>query len=107
MHAQLCSTLCDPMDYSPPVSSSMAFSRQEYWSRLLFPSPGNLLDLGIEPVSPAWQADSLLLSHWGSPLGHLYVFFEEVPIRSSAHFSIGMFVFIVVELYELFVYFGK
>ena len=41
--AQSCPTLCDPMDSSlhqaPP---SMGFSRQEYWSGLLFPSPGNL-----------------------------------------------------------------
>ena len=32
---------------------------QEYWSRLPFPSAGDLLDPGIEPGSPAWQADSL------------------------------------------------
>ena len=38
---------------------SMGFSRQEYWSELLFPSPGELPDLGIEPRSPALQADSL------------------------------------------------
>ena len=41
--------------------------RQEYWSRLLFPSPGDLLDPGIKPMSPAWQVDSLRLSHLGSP----------------------------------------
>ena len=46
---------------------SMGFARQEYWSGLLFPSPGDLPDLGIDPVSPAWQADSLPLSHLGSP----------------------------------------
>ena len=39
---------------------SMGFSRQEYWSGLLFPSPGDLLDPGIRPWSPALQADSLL-----------------------------------------------
>ena len=38
---------------------SMEFSRQEYWSELLFPSPGDLPDLGIEPPSPIVQADSL------------------------------------------------
>ena len=37
----------------------MEFSRQEYWSGLPFPSPGDLPDPGIEPVSPAFQADSL------------------------------------------------
>ena len=48
-----CAQLCDPMDYSPP---SMGFSREEYWSGLLFPSPGDLPDPGIEPAfltSPA------------------------------------------------------
>ena len=38
---------------------SMGFSRQEYWSGLLFPSPGDLPDPGIEPRSPALQADFL------------------------------------------------
>ena len=37
----------------------MGFSRQEYWSGLPFPSPEDLPDPGIEPRSPAWQADSL------------------------------------------------
>ena len=37
---------------------SMGFSRQEYWSGLPFPFPGDLPDPGIEPVSPASQADS-------------------------------------------------
>ena len=51
---------------------SMGFSRQEYWSRLLCPLPGDLPDAGIKLMSPAaatLQADSLLLSNWGSPLG--------------------------------------
>ena len=38
---------------------SMELSRQEYWSGLPFPSPGDLPDPGIEPGSPALQADSL------------------------------------------------
>ena len=39
---------------------SMGLSRQECWSGLPFPSPGDLPDLGIEPGSPTLQADSLL-----------------------------------------------
>ena len=39
---------------------SMGFSRQEYWSGLPFPSPGDLPNPGIKPESPAWQLDSLL-----------------------------------------------
>ena len=42
------------------VSLSMGFPRQEYWSGLPFPSPGDLFNLGSEPGSPALQADSLL-----------------------------------------------
>ena len=38
---------------------SMEFSRQEHWSGLPFPSPGDLSDPGIEPGSPGFQADSL------------------------------------------------
>ena len=41
---------------APP---SMGFSRQEYWSGLPFPSPGELPNPGIEPRSPAWYADAL------------------------------------------------
>ena len=41
------------------VALSMEFSRQKYWSGLPFPSPGDLPHPGIEPGSPALQADSL------------------------------------------------
>ena len=43
--------------YQAPLS--MGFSRQEYWSGLLFPFPGDLPDPGIEPRSPTLQADAL------------------------------------------------
>ena len=60
--------LCDPMDYiayqAPP---SMEFSRQEYWSGLPFPSPGDLPDPGIEPGSPALQIDALPSEPPGKP----------------------------------------
>ena len=52
--AHWCPTLCYPMDCrNHQASLSMGFSRQEYWSRLPFPTSGDLLDPGIEPVSPA------------------------------------------------------
>ena len=53
--AQLCLTLCDPMDCSLP-DSFVEFSKQEYWSELPFPSPGDLPKPGIEPGSPAKAA---------------------------------------------------
>ena len=56
---RLCPTLCDPVDCTQQAPLSMEFPRQEYWSGLSFPSPGDLLNPGIEPGSPALQADSL------------------------------------------------
>ena len=53
--AQLCPALYDPM-----APLSMEFSRQEYWSGLTFPFPGDLPDPGLAPGSPALQEDSLL-----------------------------------------------
>ena len=51
---QLCPTLCNPINCSPPQAPlSMGFSRQEYWSGLPFPPPGDLLNPGIEPASLA------------------------------------------------------
>ena len=55
-----------PGTAAPKVPLSMGFSRWGYWSGLLFLTPGNLPDPGIEPTSLTWQADSL-------PLSHLYV----------------------------------
>ena len=53
-----CPTLCNPIDYQAPPS--MGFSRQEYWSGLPFPSPGDLPNPGIEPGSPTLQTGALL-----------------------------------------------
>ena len=60
----------DPTDCSLQAPLSMGFPRQEYWSGLPFPTPGDLPDPGIEPASLAplhWQTDSLPLRHQGSP----------------------------------------
>ena len=55
------------------ASLSMGFSRQEYWCGLPCPPPGDLPNPGIKPASPALQADSLLLSLWGSPQDFVYL----------------------------------
>ena len=52
---------------APP---SMGFSRQEFWSGLPFPSPGDLPYPGIEPRSPALQADALTTEPPGKPQSH-------------------------------------
>ena len=51
--------------HAPP---SMGFSRQEYWSGLPFPSPGDLPNPGIKPRSPALQADALSSEPPGKPM---------------------------------------
>ena len=56
---QLCLTLATPWTVACQAPLSMGFSRQEYWGGLPFPSPRDLPDPGIEPESPALQADSL------------------------------------------------
>ena len=50
---QSCLTLCEPRTVARQAPLSMRFSRQEYWSGLLCPSPGDLPNPGIEPRSPA------------------------------------------------------
>ena len=56
---QFCLTLFKPMDCGPQGSSVHGFCRQEYWRRLPFLSPEVLSNPGVEPGSPALQADSL------------------------------------------------
>ena len=67
-----CVQLCGTMDCSPPDSSSVAFPRQEYWSGMPCPPPGNLPDTGIKPeslVSHTLPVNCLPWSHRGSPIG--------------------------------------
>ena len=74
---RLFTTLWTAADQAP---LSMGFSRQEYWSGLTQPPPGDLPDPGIEPMSPALQADSLPQSHWGSPIsGYTQIFLNPWP----------------------------
>ena len=56
--AKSCPTLVIPWTVACQAPLSMRFSRQEYWSGLPFPSPGDLPNPGIEPRSPALQGDS-------------------------------------------------
>ena len=58
--AKLCTTIVTPSTVACQVPLSLGFSRQEYWSGLPFPSPGDLPNPGIELRSPALQVDSLL-----------------------------------------------
>ena len=64
------------------VPLSMGFSRQEYWSGLPYPSPGDLPNLGTEPRSPALQANSLP----SEPLGKLVVCWGKMNKQGTKDF---------------------
>ena len=94
--------LCDPMDCSPPGSSVHGFSRQEYWSGLPYPPPGDLPDPGIEPASltspvlaggsfstsPTWDG-SLQLTYFWHPHSHSHlsqpksIFLEGITLKTT------------------------
>ena len=61
------SDFATPWTVAHQAPPSMGFSRQEYWSGLPFPSPGDLPDPGIEPRSPTLQADALTSEPPGKP----------------------------------------
>ena len=69
----------------------MGFSRQEYWSGLPFPSPGDLPDPGIEPGSPEFQADAVTTEPPGKPVDisnmkHIINFDLPSDIEEYVHF---------------------
>ena len=66
----------------------MGFSRQEYWSGLPFPSPGDLSNPGIEPLSPALQADTLTSEPPGKPQSHVQLFVTPWTVSCQASLSI-------------------
>ena len=66
-HVRLFAT---PETVAYQAPSSMEFFRQQYWSGLPFPFPGDLLDPGIEPRSPALQANALPSEPPGNPANH-------------------------------------
>ena len=62
---------------------SMGFSRQEYWSGLPFPSPGDLSDPEIKPASSVLQVDSLPLNQQGSLLKYIFQVIATNPTPQS------------------------
>ena len=87
--AQSCSTLCNPWTGACQAPLFMEFSRQEYWSRLPFPSPGDLPKPGIEPRSLTLQADFLPSESPGKPPNYSNTmiinisvpFFQSIPMK--------------------------
>ena len=66
----------------------VGFSRQEYWSGLPFPSPGDLPDPGTEPGSPALQADSLPTELQEKPFFLIYIL-SKVVLESLLMYSLA------------------
>ena len=64
--AQLCPTLSEPMDCNLPCSFVHGISRQEYWSGLQFPSPGDLPNPGVKPTSDREKKDKFIVGKTGS-----------------------------------------
>ena len=60
--AQSCPTLCNPVVYRPPGSSVPGMFRQEYWSGLPFPTPGDFPHPGIKPASLASPGSAVTTS---------------------------------------------
>ena len=68
-------TPCGPMDCSHQAPPPREFSRQEYWSELPCPAPGNLPNPGIEPGCPALQVDLSPFEPPGKPSMHISHYF--------------------------------
>ena len=66
------------------VPLSVGCSRQEYWSGLLLPSPGDLPDSGIEPGSPAPQVDCLPLAPLGKQLLYVKLYYYKQSVQFSS-----------------------
>ena len=66
-HKAVSNSFVIPWAVAHQTPLSMGFPRHEYWSGLPFPSPGDLPDPGMEPWSPALQADSLPTEPLGKP----------------------------------------
>ena len=77
------------MEMNCQASSVKEFSRQEYWSGLPCPPPGNLPDSGIEPTPPALQADSLSTEPPGKPIQMIIIININASLKKlkySVHF---------------------
>ena len=108
-HVRLSATPWTVAYQAPP---SMGFSRQEYWSALPFPSPGDLPNPGIEPGSPALEADALISEPPGKPcflVDHINMWNTIYEINSQVrikylilNFRIGGH-FLITSLFVLYV----
>ena len=79
---------------TPPNSSVNGVSRQEYWRGLPFSPPGDLLDIGIEPKSPALQEDSFTTEPQGKPL-------QVAGPKPNSNWGLSLFLYFLFNTYSL------
>ena len=96
-HVQLFVT---PYTVALQAPLSRRFMRQEYWSGLPYPSPGDLPHPGIELRSPALQADSLPLSHLGSPM-HIYIYiYKSNKILVHINYQVKIYAYVCSVIFD-------
>ena len=78
-------SLVTPWTAARQAPLSMGFPRQEYWSRLPFPSPGNLLDPRTEPASPALASGYFTIEPLGSLLDLHREALAESKVSQAGH----------------------
>ena len=85
---QLCPTLCDPIECSPPGSSVHGFSGQEYWSELPCPPPGDLPNPEVEPLSlMSPMLAGRFLPIWEALIIIYHCFNNTPPLEKSPHMN--------------------
>ena len=97
-------TLVTPGTVFLQAPLSMGFSRQEHWNGLPFPSPGDLSDPEIKPVSPVLQVDSLLTEPPGKPKKNMFAlnptYLENLDLVRSSSLKILLKKWWISYLYE-------
>ena len=101
--AQSCPTLCNPMDHGTTARllCPSGFSRQEYWTGLPCPPPGDLHNPGLKPRPPALQVDSLPSEQPGKPF-KLYIPFDNYFVVSNLITLINLYKWITYVLNFVF-----
>ena len=81
----------------------MSFSKQEPWSELLFPSPGDLPNSGIEPVSPALAGGFFTTEPPGKPILYIvvYIYQSKSPNSSHVHVPLSEHIKFIIALITL------
>ena len=101
----VCAQSCPALSLTPwtvahQAPLSMGFSRQEYWSRLPFPPPGDLLDPGIQPNLMHWQVNYHCTT-WKVREGAQKLEFKQAPSQKWINNPIIVKIFICIEIWKL------